>query len=328
MRLPKPGNPAAAAVTLAATALVLAPVPAPAAAPGTARTTAAPTRPAARTQPAAPAKPIPQATAVRAAPVAPGRATAARAAPTAPVPPAADPPAPTARTAQASPLLAAEYVPTCGDVGDAVDPGSRDFPLRARLRGGPDAYEAGGEPVAWSLDLTNTTRTACGNIHPVLVLVDEARTLRPEQLRVEFTADGRTHPVFFERTDRDENVGVFDDGFPGFTVAPGETVTVPVRMAVASGTVPGEVVASAAVVQRREDDGDWVGESGDHRFRVVDEVPDREPGDAPGRPGDVPPSADGLARTGGPAPRALLGTATAALALLAAGTLLVRRARR
>jgi hypothetical protein len=32
--------------------------------------------------------------------------------------------------------------------------------------------------------------------------------------------------------------------------------------------VANEVTANAAVVQRHEDDGDWVGESGDYRFRI------------------------------------------------------------
>lgn len=76
----------------------------------------------------------------------------------------------------------------------------------------------------------------------------------------------------FVRSDEDENVGPFDDGFPGFTVAPGRTLTVKVRLSLTAGaTAPNTVVANAAVVQRHEDDGDWVGESNDYRFRVEDD---------------------------------------------------------
>lgn len=71
----------------------------------------------------------------------------------------------------------------------------------------------------------------------------------------------------------------FGDGFLGFTVPAGETVSVRVRMAFTSDTDPGPVTAHAAVVQRRHqdkakgggrEDGEWVGESEDYAFVIVD----------------------------------------------------------
>jgi hypothetical protein len=209
-------------------------------------------------------------------------------------------------------------------------PGERDFPLSTRIRGGPDSYEAGGGYGVWYLDLTNTTDRTCENIHPVVVLVDGERQLKPSQPRLEFYAGPRAHPVRFETTDEDELVGAFDDGFPGFTVRPGRTVTVKVRLAVTSDAAPNQVTANAAVVQRHDDDGDWVGQSNDYRFGI-----DADPEPSP-RPQPEPSStaadgrhslADELARTGlGPAGGALAG---AALLLAAAGgaLLLVRRRR-
>lgn len=178
-------------------------------------------------------------------------------------------------------------------------PDGADFPLTTRLYGGPDSYRAGGGYGIWYLDLTNTTRRTCDGIHPVVVLVDAERTLKPSQARLEFYADGRPHPVRFEPTDDDELVGAFTDGpvqeptggpasgqaaaqgagvdgFPGFTVGPGRTLTVKLRLALTSDTVPNEVTANAAVVQRHGDDGDWIGQSNDYRF-AVEAGPDPRP---------------------------------------------------
>ncbi|MPY65076.1 hypothetical protein, partial [Streptomyces spongiae] len=155
--------------------------------------------------------------------------------------------------------------PTC------VTTDADSFPVRTHIDGGPDSYDAGGGYGTWSLELTNTTSRTCGNVHPVIVLVDEERALRPAQPRLEFYVGSRPHPVPFERTDADELVGVLDhDGFPGFTVRPDRTLTVRLRLAVTSAAVPNDVVANAAVVQRKGDDGEWVGESNDYRFRIVD----------------------------------------------------------
>lgn len=151
-------------------------------------------------------------------------------------------------------------------------PTDRTFPLTTRIHGGPAAYEAGGEHRTWRLDLTNNTARTCTDIHPVLVLVDERRALTAAQPRLEFY-DGhrpRAYPVRFESTDADETIGVFEAaGFPGFTVGPGRTVSVKVRLAIGAGAVANDVVANAAVIQRHADDGDWVGQSNDYRFRVV-----------------------------------------------------------
>ncbi|MFJ8081387.1 hypothetical protein ACIQ6Y_12225 [Streptomyces sp. NPDC096205] len=238
-----------------------------------------------------------------------------------------------------APAQAVEAGPAC-----AAQEG-RAFPLTTRIHGGPETYEPGGAPGVWSLVLTNTTDRICTGIHPVVVLTDEERALRPGQPRLDFYAGGRPHRVRFEATDEDELVGAFADDaakFPGFSVGPGRTLTVKVRFALAEGTVPNEVTATAAVVQRRDDDGDWVGHSNDYRFTIgtdPDATDSTEPTDSgstdptgPTDPADPSPPADPrsdrlpsvgeLARTGPTALPAAL--ATAAL-LLAAGAALRHR---
>ncbi|MFI1482733.1 hypothetical protein [Streptomyces sp. NPDC020747] len=251
--------------------------------------------------------------------------------------------------------------------------------MRTRIHGGPAEYDAGGGFRTWYIDLTNTTDATCGNIHPVVVLVDGKRALRPEQPRLEFYDGERPRAVNFERTGQDENIGVLGspagraDGseaesgaeaevapFPGFTVAPGATLSVKVRLAVTSDAVANDVVAHAAVVQRRGDDGDdgdWVGESNDYRFRILGEsesesegAAEREGGesgeargkddaggtggrdsaDASGRVPDGIPFAEELARTGLHSTRGILAATAGALLLLGAGlgALLAARRRR
>ncbi|MFF8604438.1 hypothetical protein ACF06X_00720 [Streptomyces sp. NPDC015346] len=153
--------------------------------------------------------------------------------------------------------------PTCGK---ATDP---DFPIDTRIHGGPTAYVPGGAPRSFAVDLTNTTAQPCRGIHPVLALADRDHVLRPAQIRLDFydPEARRWLPVPFEETEEDENVGVFT-GFPGFEVPARATLTVPLRLAFRADTAPNEVVAGAAVVQRRGDDGDWVGESGDYRLTI------------------------------------------------------------
>ncbi|WP_327118259.1 hypothetical protein OG206_20830 [Streptomyces sp. NBC_01341] len=201
-------------------------------------------------------------------------------------------------------------LPGCGD------PAADDFPIETRIHGGPDTYASGGGYGTWYLDLTNTTAEACHSIHPVLVLTDEDRKLAAEQIQLEFTE--RAHPddehrVNWESTERDEQIGVFGSGeqgddFPGFTVPAKKTVTVEVRMAFTSDTLPGKVTAHAAIVQRRtaQDDpgaggepadGEWVGESAAYTFAIVDsgtEAPADTQGMRDGT-GDAQPE---LARTG------------------------------
>ncbi|MFF1264482.1 peptidase [Streptomyces anulatus] len=209
--------------------------------------------------------------------------------------------------------LAADRQPVCGD------PAAKDFPIETRIQDAPDRYASGGGYGTWFLDLTNTTDTACRALHPVLVLADRDRRLTSDQIQLEFSEPGRPgveHRVTWESTDRDEQIGVFGgerddrddrrekaeggeegeagtstgagtgtgadgsgDGFLGFTVPAGETVSVRVRMAFTSDTDPGPVTAHAAVVQRRHqdkakgggrEDGEWVGESEDYAFVIVD----------------------------------------------------------
>ncbi|MFF4903387.1 hypothetical protein ACFY2T_00815 [Streptomyces sp. NPDC001260] len=244
-------------------------------------------------------------------------------------------------------LAAAALLPTASPASAAPTCASGpDFPLTTRIHDAPDTYEAGGGYGTWYLDLTNTTTRTCTAVHPVVVLVDDDRTLKPSQPRMEFYDGSRPHPVRFRATDEAELVGAFDDGFPGFTVGPRRTVTVKVRLALTSDAVADEVTANAAVVQRHDDDGDWIGQSDDYRFRVRHDEP-TEPGTStatstgastgtstgtgtgtgtppPGRGRDDLPFADELARTGIATPRAAL-AATAALLLAVGGALLLTR---
>ncbi|WP_411102118.1 hypothetical protein [Streptomyces sp. cmx-4-9] len=166
--------------------------------------------------------------------------------------------------ARPAPALPSRAEATCGDGKSTA------FPIGARIRGGPAVYRTGSEPQTWYLDLTNSTDSECRAIHPVVVLTDKARLLRPAHLRMEFGAPGGVLPVSLEGTDRDEVIAVFDGGeaFPGFTVAPGGSLTVKVGLSFAPDAPTGEVVADAALVQRKGDDGDWVGDSGGYRFSV------------------------------------------------------------
>ncbi|MFI1677147.1 hypothetical protein [Streptomyces sp. NPDC020607] len=217
----------------------------------------------------------------------------------------------TPRTAPhaALPAPAAPDHPTCASAEAAA------FPLVTRIHPGPGVYAPGGEPRSWMLELTNSTDETCGNIHPILVLVDQERTLKPRHVRVEFGDGERQRDVRMQRTAQGENIGVFGDGSPGFTVGPGRTVSVKVRLSFAADTGTNHVVASAALVQRRDDDGDWVGASNDYPFDIAPEgtvVPSAAP--SAGRLQE-------LAETGAGTP---LGTGIAAgAALLGLGALAV-----
>ncbi|MGW7065848.1 hypothetical protein ACWGII_21835 [Streptomyces sp. NPDC054855] len=241
---------------------------------------------------------------------------------------------------------AAAQPPTCSD------PSGEGFPIGTRIRGGPESYEAGGGYRRWSVELANTTRGVCGNIHPVVVIVDKERELRPRQVQLDFHDGTRWRPVGFERTGRDENIGVFDDGFPGFRVKAGRTLSVKVRLSFTSEARSERAVISAAVVQRRADDGDWVGESEDYPFGIGEGDGDGDStgvdsgetgaGDATGADGgsdgggggregsdtggaSYADGADELAATG---PRALLGVSAVAGALFAGGWALAVGTRR
>ncbi|MFJ9560497.1 hypothetical protein ACIRQQ_10695 [Streptomyces fuscichromogenes] len=183
--------------------------------------------------------------------------------------------------APASPATAAPAVAEASCAG-ADEQG---FPLTTRLHDGPSSYEPGGGYGTWYLDLTNITRRTCTDIHPVVVLVDDKRVLQPSQTELEFYDGPATRPVPLTRTDESELVGVFDGAdFPGFTVAPGATVSVKVRLAVTSDAVRNGVTVDAAVVQRQGADGKWVGESNDYRFGIAGEPPPLPPSVAPAVP--------------------------------------------
>ncbi|MFD4590799.1 peptidase [Streptomyces rubiginosohelvolus] len=185
-------------------------------------------------------------------------------------------PAPAVSASLAEAANADDEQPVCGD------PKAKDFPIETRIQDAPDRYASGGGYGTWFLDLTNTTDTSCQALHPVLVLADRDRRLTSDQIQLEFSEPGspeKEHRVTWESTDRDEQIGVFGDPFPGFTVPAGETVSVRVRMAFTSDTAPGPVTAHAAVVQRHHrdkgkgggrEDGEWVGESEDYPFVIVD----------------------------------------------------------
>ena len=235
-----------------------------------------------------------------------------------------------AATPPAHAAHAADAVPTC------AAPDAHTFPLTTRIHDGPDSYEAGGGYGTWYLDLTNTTTRRCTAIHPVVVLVDQQRALKPSQPKLEFY-DGtrlRPHPVHFARTDEAELVGAFDDGFPGFTVDPGKTLTVKVRLALAPDAVANEITADAAVVQRHADDGDWVGQSNDYRFDIDPAVPGSTtsatstttPAPTATAPAEDLSFTDELARTG-IGPEHLVLAATSVL-LVTTGALLLARRRR
>ncbi|MER5807954.1 hypothetical protein ABT143_07120 [Streptomyces sp. NPDC002033] len=213
--------------------------------------------------------------------------------------------------AHPAPAMPSRIKASCGDGKSSA------FPIGARIRGGPAVYRAGAEPQTWLLDLTNSTAATCTAIHPVIVLTDAARALRPAHLRMEFDAPGGTRPVTLERSDRDEIIAVFDGGeaFSGFSVPAGGTTTVKVRLAFAPDAPHGEVLADAALVQRKGEqgeDGDWVGEAGAYRFSV--EGPQEEMGE------DGRTEAGSLAHTG---PREWIYGAGAAAALASGAGLLI-----
>ncbi|MFF0447396.1 hypothetical protein ACFYT4_13455 [Streptomyces sp. NPDC004609] len=180
----------------------------------------------------------------------------------------------------------------------------RDFPIDTRIHGGPSVHYPGGGFEHWSVDLTNTTGRACGDIHPVIVFAGRDRGLTPARVMLEYYDEGvsRWRPAELESTTEDEVVGILGtrggpeaedtpatgsrpgrEGGPqrddraardrtaggGFTVGGRATVSVKVRLALTADTPPNQVTVNAAVVQRRGDDGDWVGESRDYRFAVL-----------------------------------------------------------
>lgn len=175
--------------------------------------------------------------------------------------------APTASAAPAeyrSGVPSAEAAPTCGAASDPA------FPIATRIHGGPTTVRSGSGFHPWFMELSNNTGETCHRLHPVVVLTAQDRGLTEDDVTLEFHDEDaeRWRPVVLEETTEDEIVGVLD-GFQGFAVPAGGTVTVRTRLSLAAGTRANRVTVNAAVVQRRGDDGDWVGESGDYRFTIV-----------------------------------------------------------
>lgn len=216
--------------------------------------------------------------------------------------------------------------PTCGKTSDP------NFPIKTRIHGGPAAYLAGGDAGNWNLELTNTTREPCRTLYPVVVLVDRNHELTTSQVTLEIVdGEGRRRAMTLETTEQDEIIGVLDDGSPGFAVPAGRTVTVRARLAFAARTPPNKVQVSAATVQRRGDDGDWVGRSDAYRLAIVDNAAkaDRDNEVASGSGSAVAGTTRTLAGTGtGTGPGDLLGRLIAAGALLTAGAALITVLRR
>src|SRR5436190_1933498 len=82
-----------------------------------------------------------------------------------------------------------------------------------RIHDGPHSSPAGGDYGTSYLDLTHIPARRCTAIHPVVVLVDQHRALKPSQPRLDFYdgTSARPYPVHFDRTDEAELVGAFDD---------------------------------------------------------------------------------------------------------------------
>ncbi|MEV0369121.1 hypothetical protein AB0I10_04740 [Streptomyces sp. NPDC050636] len=253
-------------------------------------------------------------------------------------------------TAYASEVRAPVPSAACGR------PDSRDFPISSRVYGGPATYSTGGDWQTWQLELRNTTAAACEDVHPVIVLTDAHRALRPERIRLEFRDPaGGWRPVPFESTDHDEQIGVFGvgeekgagdggrgEGAGGGLTVPGKgTMTVQMRMRFERGTPADRITANVTTVQRRGTDGEWIGQSGDYRFDVRPGAP------APAAP--MTPAMPGLPSflgtpPGGPHPHhrdptapselaatghgSLFGIGAMVAGLLAGGVVLVAAARR
>ncbi|WP_416974948.1 hypothetical protein [Streptomyces sp. 4F14] len=233
----------------------------------------------------------------------------------------------------APPAHAAE-LPAC------AAPDAREFPLTARLRGGPESYASGGGYGVWYLDLVNGTGRDCAGVHPVVVLVDGRRELTADQVRLEYYDGPRPRTVRFEETDADELVGPFgegdtdageqgepgtgDAGFAGFSVPAHRTLTVKLRLSLTSDAVANDVTAHAAVVQRQGGDGEWVGRSNAYRFTV--EGPAHAsatsgPGETEGRGEE----ARELAGTGSGAAGTGMAAVAGCLVVVGAGLVVVRR---
>ncbi|GAA2090458.1 hypothetical protein GCM10009801_55390 [Streptomyces albiaxialis] len=173
--------------------------------------------------------------------------------------------------ASAAAVASASSAPEVPEVPRCVAPGKARFALGTRVTGGPAAYAPGGGRRGFRIEMRNDARGRCAAVHPILVLLDRRKALRPAQIQVRFRDPGGTwRPVRFRHTGPGENVGVFTaPGFHGYALQPGGTASVRVQMRFAEGTEGGNGVrASVSSVQRRGADGEWVGESAPYRFTV------------------------------------------------------------
>ncbi|WP_344292207.1 hypothetical protein, partial [Streptomyces synnematoformans] len=184
---------------------------------------------------------------------------------------------------------AAAPAPRCGDSG------AGGFPVRTALRGEGAALRAGGARHPLALQLHNVSDRPCRGVHPVAVFSrEDGARLRPGDVRLQFydAAARRWRPVVFERTGAGESAGVFAQGFRGFALPAGGSREVPLRMAFAAGAPAGRVTVNVTAVQRRGDDGEWVGQSKDYEVGVEEGGRccggTTEPGDPAERPAAPP----------------------------------------
>ncbi|WP_159072383.1 hypothetical protein [Streptomyces sp. CMB-StM0423] len=157
------------------------------------------------------------------------------------------------------------FAPRCGD------PGAGRFPVRTALHGDGAALRAGGPRGELTLRLHNTSAGACRDVHPVAVVSHEAGgRLRPAGIRLEFHDERarRWRSVAFERTGAQEAAGVFAGGSRGFVLRAGESREVRLRVGFAQDAPPGRVTVNVTTVQRRGDDGEWVGQSKDYETGI------------------------------------------------------------
>ncbi|MFI2299812.1 hypothetical protein ACH5AL_13360 [Actinacidiphila glaucinigra] len=172
-------------------------------------------------------------------------------------------------------------VATAAIVAAAPQAAAEAFPVTARLLGGPHTYTAGAGPREFRVELENTSRERLRDVHPVLVFVDRGRRLTADQILLEYrVADpvakagnargGSWRPVAVQHTDNDENIAVVGgENGPGTTLPSRRKVSIALRLRFTAPAPAGRVTASATIMERRGEDGDWVGESEGYDFDVV-----------------------------------------------------------
>lgn len=205
-------------------------------------------------------------------------------------------------------------VATAAIVAAAPQAAAEAFPVTARLLGGPHTYTAGAGPREFRVELENTSRERLRDVHPVLVFVDRGRRLTADQILLEYRVadpvakagnarDGSWRPVAVQHTDNDENIAVVGgENGPGTTLPSRRKVSIALRLRFTAPAPAGRVTASATIMERRGEDGEWVGESEGYDFDVV---PSRDAttgpqSPRPGRTGEegLPDGGDGGTGTG------------------------------